>query len=229
MKFSELNKGQKQKLILGVLLACGGVYALWNFGVQPIITSQKRDQQRIESLKTERRKEQLLLASGGRTDKEYRQLRDSLHNIIVEYLPPHQNAIAWAAEIIGAAATESGIPESALAIQGSDSGKPFVSSPGKREKNAVPPLLEQYTVSVTVKTPYHRLGRFVAALEERIPYVVFGEFSISPKKGEEGPGTPVEVSLECIFPRFNRTALPESAMPDAPKPVIPSVASEKGG
>lgn len=216
-KLKNLSKEQKQQIVLAAMLAVGVVYAMWQFGLQPIMLEQKRTEQKIESLQERRRKEMLLLNAQETTAVEYRKTRDSMRDLMTQNLPPYDNAMGWATELIGTAAAAAGIQETDLAINERGSSAELIGATGQ---NAPPPLVIEYRVGVEFFANYHTLGRFIAAIERDNPCAHVGLLTVESQTQRDTLG--LEVKLECVFPRFSREAFPETADPDAPRPVPPT-------
>lgn len=221
-KLKNLSKEQKQQLVLAVMVGCGLIYSLWQFGLQPILREQAKTATKIESLQEQQRKEKLLLNARQSTEQKYRELRDEIRQVMVEKLPPYENAMSWATELIGSAAAAAGMQEADLAINERGRGSELIRTSGR---DAGPALLKVFRVGVDFTADYHTLGRFVAAIEKENPYAHVGQLTVKSRK--RGGQFNLEVSLECVFPRFSRQAFPETAHPDAPLPAPPSAGNDE--
>ncbi len=221
-KLNNLSKEQKQQLVLAVMVGGGLIYALWQFGLQPILREQEKTETRIEALQEQQRKEKLLLNSRQSTEKKYRELRDEIRQVMAEKLPPYENAMSWATQLIGAAAASAGMREAELAISERGRGSDLIRTSGRK---APPALLKVFRVGVDFSADYHTLVRFVAAIEKENPYAHVGELTVKSRKRDDGFS--LNVSLECVFPQFSLQAFPETAHPDAPLPVPPSAGADE--
>lgn len=221
-KIKNLNKEQKQQLVLVVMLVGGLLYALWEFGVYPILREKEKTEAKIQALQDQQRREQLLLNKAESTSKNYREMRDEIRRVMTEDLPPYDNAMSWATELLGTAAASAGMRETDLAISERSSGVPLVRTTARE---APPPLLNIFQVGVNFSADYHTLGKFIAAVERENPYVHVGLLTV--KSQMRANQYSLEITLECAFPRFSQEAFPETVHPDAPLPAPPSPTDEE--
>lgn len=221
-KLKNLSNEQKQQLVLIAMVIGGLLFASYEFGLKPIRQEKKDTLAEIETMKTQLRREQLLLNAKESTAKDYRKTRDEIRYVMSEQLPPYENALSWATRVINESAANVGIKETNLAIsEQGRSGTPLILTKGR---DAKPGMLNVFRVAINFSAGYHTLGRFIAAIERNNPYVHLGMLSITPQsRGDEHT---LEVKMDCVFPRFSPKAFPTSAHPDEPLPVPPGTDTE---
>lgn len=164
-----------------------------------------------EQLKTDRR----LVERAKEILKEYNRERDFMRDILTGDLAPasgHGSPLSWSSNLFEELASATGvsidnISRAGIARRGSGKG-------GKEE-----PPIEEFIVNLDLRADYHSFGRFLARLEERLPYSRLDQINIRPSRNtREGGRKELNIKMQYGIFRFTERALPEDKYPPADPP-----------
>jgi Tfp pilus assembly protein PilO len=212
-----LSKEDSQKLLLAAMVALMVGVAYWHLALKPISVKKKLVAKEVAAKRAEYQKNSALVAAAPKVEDSYAEARDELLAVQSRQLPPLANSIAWANDLLLELAEVEGIAIEIQAINEGGSDRLTVGRGGPA------PLFEDYLIQVDLKGGYHDLGRFLAGLEARNPYVRVDSLAIR-KSTREDPR--LAITLTCAFPRLTEEGFPPSERPDAELPRVQAPKAE---
>ena len=170
MKFEELSKEQKQKLVLAVMAVAALLYVLYQFVVMPGISRMGKAKDELAALQSEMEKVGHALSSGTRLRADLETSVNELKNSNAKFIVPADNPLAWAIERVYDSANPLNVEI--------ESVSPLISSsPWDRSAEAAR-LFNPYTVKVVTRCGYFTLGELIRALETSNPYLCVSDLRI---------------------------------------------------
>ena len=109
MKFSELNKEQKQYLILGVMALAFAVFGLNNFLVAPMRARSAAAEKTISELESEVRIGEALLRRDKSNQEELQRLAREILEIHETQLPPEISRYNWGFQLVSSVTAPMGL------------------------------------------------------------------------------------------------------------------------
>lgn len=170
MKWSSLQKEQKQKIVLGIMMAVLASAAIFQFGLNPMFERRAKNSDEREQL------QQKILTAGGmiakaRTLKEQLGKSDDfLKDVYARHIPPPENASTWILNFIQERGRRAGVTIAEV-IPPDRSSAPV--APGAPKKN-----FEHCMARVQVLASYEDIVEFVRILETDDPYLSIVEMNI---------------------------------------------------
>lgn len=211
------NNEQLIKTAIG--LGVGGVIliAVFLLVVLPMRkeAAEKREEikETEEQLQTDRR----LIEQRSEIIAEYNDIRKTFLTSLNEQLAPasgHGSPLSWTSNLLENLAAEAevdidNISRSGIARRGSGG-----------DKNEEP-AIEEFVVDLDLRAGYHAFGRFIANLEQRLPYARIEQLNIRPGRGgRDGRGQALNIKMRYGIFRFTEKALPEDKYPPPESPDI---------
>ncbi|HNR94254.1 MAG TPA: hypothetical protein PKM67_07510 [Kiritimatiellia bacterium] len=170
MKFEELNKEQKQKVVLVIMGAAALLYVLYQFVVMPGISRMGKAKDELEILQAEMEKIGHALSSGTRLRTDLEKSVEDLKISSTRYIVPADNPLAWAIERVYECADP-------LQVE-IESVSPLMSTVPWERSAAAARLFNPYTVKVVTRCGYFTLTELIRLLETSNPYVCVSDLRI---------------------------------------------------
>lgn len=176
MKFSELNKEQKQMLILAV----GGTFTLLmvlsNLLIAPAKAAAAAGNEHVAEFELKVNLGESMLKRDIQMQKETQKLALTAMTIYQEQLPPESSRYIWALEQISQIGEELNIQ---LTVQ-EHPGSRFIAVRDKEklDVNSIPMWIP-YSVDVNLNTSFENLKKFLSILHKRQPYCSVGKLEIA--------------------------------------------------
>lgn len=198
MKFSELNKEQKQLAILVV----GGTFTLLmvlsNLLIKPAKEAAKAGRKNQSEFELKVSRGESMLKRDVQIQKETNELSTKLMAIYREHLPPEASRYIWALEQISQLGEELGLQ---LNVQEHSRNRYVpVRDKEKLDVSSIPMWIP-YSVDVTLTTSFENLKKFFTLLHDRYPYCSVGKLEISATS--VNPENP-DISLLLEWPVLRR-------------------------
>lgn len=176
MNFAEMNKEQKQLLILAV----GGAFTLImitsNLLVKPTQKRAEAAEKIIEELATDVSRGELLLERDARVRAKTREDAQALLKIVEEQLPPESGRYGWALENLTEVAESVGVLFSVREHRGAR----FVPLKSGQEFNPDSiPMWIPYPVEVEFRTSFENLKKILNLIEQKFPYCSVANMQIN--------------------------------------------------
>jgi len=176
MKFSEMNKEQKQLLILAV---GGGITILMivsNLLVKPTKEAALAAEEIIEELGSDVARGELLLERDSRIRSKTQEDAKAILNIVEEDLPPENGRYGWALENLSGVSEEVGV----LFVVKEYRGTRYIPiKPGLDFNQDSVSMWIPYTVEVQFKTSFENLKKILSILQEKFPYCSLANMQIN--------------------------------------------------
>lgn len=209
----QLSKDELQKVLLAVMLGVGVLLCFWQFGVKRAGEERKKVEKNILATQQDLEENKRLVSVAAAKQALYDEARTKLSSIMASHIPPQENATAWANDLF--IRHVKGLRLDLQAINENGIDRLPVSS-GNR--NAPPPLFEDYMIQVGMLGGYHDVGRFLAALETDNSY--FRVDSLELRRESAKLENALGVTVVCAFPRLTEEAFPPEERPDAERPTV---------
>lgn len=196
MKLSDLNKEQKQKLVLFVMVGLGAIYALVRFAVLPLLDGRSERGAQLDRLKGQYEQAMTDFRGEAKLEEQVQTMRTALEADFKERIPPTDNALSWASAFIYSRARPLGLDVSSVAEV--DSGSLPWSQPDQAKR-----IFKPYAVRVSFVAGFHELKRFMTSLQQGNTYVAITSLSI-----QTDPREPARqaVSLVLEWPAWKEAA-----------------------
>jgi hypothetical protein len=181
MKFSDLNKEQKQLLILAV----GGSFTLLmiasNLVMKPAKAAAANAEKVIAELESEVNKGELLLQRDPRVRAETGKDARRILEIYDAYFPPETSRYGWAIDQLIGIGEELGFTPSVKESR----GVRFVPLRPRQEFNVNSvSMWVPYSVDVEFQTSFENLKKFITLLREKNPYCSLAKLEINAQEGD---------------------------------------------
>lgn len=175
MKFSEMNKEQKQLLILAV----GGSFTLLmllsNLVMKPAKEAAAKAEKIIEEQESDVNKGEMLLQRDPRVRAETRRDAQRILEIYDQYLPPETSRYGWALDKLIGIGEELGFKPTVKESRGAR----FVPLRPRQEFNEnSASMWIPYAVDVEFQTSFENLKNFMILLREKNPYCSVAKLEI---------------------------------------------------
>lgn len=197
------NRDQLRKMgiILGIaLVALVGLYYLL---LAPLRRDRKALSESIDQVQREYDVNKTLVRQAEAVATEHEQVRADFYAIMESQLAPGENPIAWLSAVVQSIAANQGVIIRNL----SEAGTYREPQSGR---DAPPPLFEAFQAKIEIQGTYHQLGRFLAKLEERLPYGQIQEMSFTPSGLVPGR---VEMNVKYAVARFTEEGFAPGSRP----------------
>jgi len=191
MKFSELNKEQKQYVVLGVMMVVTAVAVIQNLLLAPRRERLAAAQKMITDNEARVRRGEATLRRDRVTRESLRETAAAIVKISEE-LPPELSRYTWALNRVMGVAHDLELPPPLVREY---SGQRFVAHrrPYAEVRDRAS-MWVPYTLEVTAQLGYHDLLRFLAKLKEDHPYISVGSLSI-----QENVATPERHNIRMLL------------------------------
>ena len=194
----EMTKEQQQNILFGILLSIGFTYCITVFGFSPLGEKYAVVNKEIEDYKSK-----VLVANGYKKAKTKKNdilaINKAELNEALSKMPPREYPMVWSSALIRRLWQEVEIPSN---MRTTKSLNRIVKSTKKKSSKTKATMFTQYTVEVSLICDYHKVGKFVAALEREIPFAFISNIVMSKSMGFKGK---LETVLTCVFPRLSET------------------------
>jgi len=177
MKFSEMDKNQKQLLILSVGGVITAFFIVQNLLLKPAKEAALEAQTTIEELESEVNKGDLLLKRDTTLRKEMGNMAAEIQELRAQNLPPETSRYIWALQHISSLARGVGIKAD---VQETPGVRYMPSNAGKNTNRESVPMWVPYSVNVTMYTSFENLKKFLQELRVAHPFVSVGSVQIEP-------------------------------------------------
>ncbi len=175
VSFSELNKEQKQLLILAV----GGTFTLLmvlsNLLIAPAKAAAEAGRKNVAEFELKVSRGERMLRRHVLIQKETEKLSSTVMRIYREHLPPEVSRYIWALEQISQLGEDLGLQ---LTVQEHPGARYIpIRDKGKLDVNSIPMWIP-YSVDVNLNTSFENLKKFLTLLHECYPYCSVGKLEI---------------------------------------------------
>jgi len=176
VKFSELNKEQKQLLVLAV----GGVITLFmivfNLMIVPAREAAEQGRRHTERYEMDVNRGEALLRRDRRTREEAREAANAMLEIYREHLPPEAGRYIWALERISQIGEDLNLQ---LVVREHPGSRYIpVRDMNRFDPNSVSMWIP-YAVDVEMRTSFANLQNFLRELHTRYPFCSVGSLRIT--------------------------------------------------
>lgn len=172
MNWQDLTKAQKQKAVFGLLIAGFVLAGLYQFVLVPAGARYDAQIQQRDSLRTDVERAQMMIRSEVQLDKESRALRASLDKTFSSEMPPPDNALSWASQVIHAHTRKLNLDVTAIAEESS------VSS-GWESPDLASRFFKPYAVRVDLLCGFEQVQNLVRSLHQSNPLVSISRLSVT--------------------------------------------------
>jgi hypothetical protein len=187
MNFSEMNKEQKQLVILGVMAVITTISVLSNMVIGPAREDAAAARETINNLKGKVSTGDAILIRDTRNIREIQEFSTEVHAIASRHLPPETSAYIWAVEKLSLISEEL---DMVIKVRQHPSARyiPVARQSPLNEKgepiDAEPvmdtiPMWIPYAVDVETNTSFAKMQRYLDLLHQRIPYASVSQIRIS--------------------------------------------------
>ncbi len=171
MNWQQMNKDQKQKAVLIGLVAVLALAALYQFVLLPALHGHAGLVQKRDDLRGEVEKAQMLIHSEVMLDKQSKELRKSLEQTFSADLPPPDNALSWASQLVTVEARKLGLEVSSIADV--DAAAAGWDQPDLAKRSFKP-----YSVRVELSCGFDKARNLVRSLQQGNPLLAITGISI---------------------------------------------------
>lgn len=171
MKWADMTKDQKQKLVLLAMVGLGAVYALVRFAVLPMLDGRSERGAQLDRLKAQYEQAMIDFRGEAKLESEVLTMRTALEADFKERIPPTDNALSWASAFIYSRARPLGLEVTSVVEV--DSGSLPWSQPDQAKR-----IFKPYAVRVSLVAGFHELKRFMTSLQQGNGYVAITSLSI---------------------------------------------------
>jgi hypothetical protein len=172
MNWQQMSKEQKNKLILAVLGGGFVLAALYQFALTPFLNSHQEMMQKRDDLRDNVNKAQMAIHSEVTLDRQARELRSKLTGIFSTQIPPPDNALSWASQIINGQAGKLGLDVISTVEVEAGGGGWDQSDMAKR-------AFKPYAVQVDISCSFDKAEKLVRSLQQSNPFLFIASLSIS--------------------------------------------------
>ncbi len=193
---------------IGAGLAMGVVVlmAVWFFFIRTAASDIRAMEGEMEEARQQLQTDQKVIEEGEEIKRNHRRVKDKLTAVMENKLVPSRAALSWVSLHLQAVAAETG-------VEVYDQAGDFA-SPSRQDRDAEPFLLQHFAARFNMRGDYHQIGHFIAGLEQRIPFAVLQNLSISPERQrDEGKRPRLTASVVYKFPRFTEEGFPSAKRP----------------
>lgn len=175
MNFAEMNKEQKQLLILAVGGAVTFLMVVSNLMVKPAKAAAEKAEKIIEELGTDVNRGELLLERDPKVRRDVLADAKALLAIVDKELPPVNGRYGWALENLTGVSEEVGV----LFTVKEHAGARYVPMKPRQEFNPDSvPMWIPYPVDVEFRTNFENLKKILRLLKEKFPYCSVAKMQI---------------------------------------------------
>lgn len=173
MKYSEMNKEQKQYLLLGVMAVVTTFFVLQNLVLGPLGERAEAAEKTIETLEPKLRRGQAMLQRDRVNREEMQAMSAEILEISQSKLPDRESQLSWAQRVLNE------LIKDQLELDG-DAERVHPAQRAARPrgsyeevKNRVP-MWTVFAVDVRLRAGFEDVRRFLEALHEQQPYASVG-------------------------------------------------------
>jgi hypothetical protein len=177
MKYAELSKEQKQKLLLAALVGVGALYALVSFVIHPFVMSGKRAAGELEALSARVHKAHLALRREAQIRENLALSHAALADAAKSHIPASDNPLSWVAQRVYRGAREVGVEIESVVDLG-------VTPAAWAQSDATGRAFRPYTVRIVTQCSYRGLVNLIRTLEKSNPYLCVSEIQIAAQDGD---------------------------------------------
>jgi hypothetical protein len=171
VNFAELNKEQKQKLVLAVLVGLTAVYAVFRFGLTPLLSGGGDDAGAdVDALRSKVERAERLVRQRTTLRERCRQSTDEMKSVLAEQIPGLDNPLSWVTERVYRSGRKVGVDIESVNESGGASA-PWKADGKKR--SFVP-----YSVRITTSCSFFELVDLIEDIEAGNPYLVVTGVSV---------------------------------------------------
>ena len=206
-RFKQLpNPEQLQKGGIGAAVGVAIWIVVYFLILSPVMNKKAELRTQIEAARSELEQNQRLVAAADAVAENYVDAGRELLQVASEKLAPSdpfRSPLGWVSGILQEYASAHGVKIQSLSSAG-------IFRETAQGRNAPPPIFEEYRMNLDLQAGYHQFGRFIADLEERLPYGKIDSFRMSGGRGEEGE---LSVVMRCGVPKFTEDGFPMEKRP----------------
>ncbi|MDF3130426.1 hypothetical protein P0Y35_14560 [Kiritimatiellaeota bacterium B1221] len=175
MKFSEMNKEQKQLVILGVGGAITILFIVVNLLVKPAKEAALKAEEVIAELESEVNRGQMVLDRDLKVKKEVKASAKEILEIVNRELPPSTGRYAWALANITEVFEDMGVY---LDMEETRGLRYLPLKDGQEFNPDSVSMWVPYSVTVRFKTSFENLKKILNLLKEKFPYCSIAKLDI---------------------------------------------------
>jgi hypothetical protein len=172
IKFQDMTKDQKQKVILGVIVGAAAIIGIKQFVVGPMIANRGKSGAEYEALRLKIDSANTAIRNEPATAKKLEESRQALVLAGREHIPSSDNQLAWATKTIYTLARGVGVDIESVSETETDAGN-FTAK--EQTKLAFKP----YAVRIAMQCSYAQLSQLVKALEDSNPHLCIVGIQVS--------------------------------------------------
>lgn len=199
MNFQEMNKEQKQQLILGILIVCTVVFLGQNAVLRPAKEKLALAKTETKDLSPKVTMGETILSRDLRNKREVTDLAGKIDRIQSAHLPPAEGRFIWALQQISNVGHSLDlnvkVAETNRDRYRKSNGKTFAET-----KNNVPMWIP-YAVDVSFSATFHQTTEFLRRLQASNPYISVGQLGIYAAEPDENPELQT-ISIVVEWPVF---------------------------
>lgn len=172
MNWRTMNKEQKQKVILGLLLGVFAVAALYQFVLVPMLARQAESAQRRDDLAANVEKARAAIRSEHQLDRQLGAIRDTLGQVFARQLPPSDSPLSWASQAINVQVRQLGLD--VISITEGDAMAGVWSHTDLAKRSFRP-----YAVRLELACSFEDARKLVRSLQQSNPHLAVSGLSIA--------------------------------------------------
>lgn len=174
MKFKEMTKEQRDRIVLKALAVLLAAVGLYMFGLRPLVARIREDEARIQALDMQTARADRLIRQEAALRAEAERLRETMRDRLAHHLPPKENPLLWATQIVYRHAAVHGIEIRSIAeesiqtpawIRPADAPETPRAARGGTEPPQAWRSLAPFAVQVALEAPFPGILMMIAGLE----------------------------------------------------------------
>ncbi len=194
---------QVQKILIGLAAGTIILTGCWFLLISPARRQLNHYDHERQQLQQQIANDQIIIKEQEKIKQEHQATRERLYMVIDTKLVPRHAALGWISIIL----QELGAAET---VEVFDRSGNFMPQPRGRAA-AETPLFDYFQLSFNLRGGYHQLGRFMAELEQRLPYAILQNITIGQERNITQPILLATVNYK--LPRFNDSRFPTDTQP----------------
>ncbi len=198
--FNEMNKEEKQNVVLAVFAVVILVYSLYGFVYEPVVQDISRLEKELVSVKKQKSELEIIEQQKGSIQEQYTD-RIAKYKRYSQYFVPKSNEVLWSKKVFQEIFDKNGIP-----IDKIDLACRKVAKTSKKSKKKS--MFVSYSFTMKLLKRYHEFGSLLEDLEKAVPFMIVDSVSIMRKDSVPGEKDgELDIELSCRLPQLTEDAL----------------------
>ena len=172
MKWSAMNKEQRQKAVLAVIIAAAVLYGGVQFAVLPLLSGLKNGQAKRDELLAKIEKAQRTIRAEGQIEASTTNLQSNLSRTFAQRMPPMEDALSWATKFVNEHTRRLGLSDPSVA-------EASVNDPAWKSNDQSARSFLPYGIRVELSANFEEVQKLVRSLHDDNPYLSVAGIVIS--------------------------------------------------